>query len=399
MRQIDISVSGPVGCGKSAILAMIEHELRRRGFAFRYANPAEDVPEKNMSDVLGDLIALDRGAVSFVLRSDVGALEMPALADTPIGVEYDPDTGWSRIGFGDGRAPDEPEVKAHPLLSAIAPRRVGGQDMVAIPAFHYMARRDGERYRLWLSAVPRIGFRLHPAFMAQGHPVPEILIGAYEISEVEGQLASVAGRAPLTRVSLVDLRERVAEMGEGWGVWSAHELAAIQMLVLIDLGHPDIQSELGRGNVAAGGPCRTGESDAVWRGLHELWGNVWHWVDGMRVTKEGRVETWDRTGYQAWADTGASAPDIVGFPTHICAAEALDHMFLPTAATDDPDEAMLSDFFVGPDEGYAGWPLHGGHWNYGSYAGLFGLDLYNVASDSYTNIGGRLAKRVLPPAN
>ena len=49
MSEITVTVSGPVGCGKSAIAGEIEIALRAVGVPVRYADPAAAQSEKGMT--------------------------------------------------------------------------------------------------------------------------------------------------------------------------------------------------------------------------------------------------------------------------------------------------------------------------------------------------------------
>ena len=49
MATITVTVHGPVGSGKSAIAGEIEIALKAVGVPVRYANPAEEASEKNMT--------------------------------------------------------------------------------------------------------------------------------------------------------------------------------------------------------------------------------------------------------------------------------------------------------------------------------------------------------------
>lgn len=49
MTEITVTVSGPVGCGKSAIAGEIEIALRAIGVPVRHADPKADLSEKNMT--------------------------------------------------------------------------------------------------------------------------------------------------------------------------------------------------------------------------------------------------------------------------------------------------------------------------------------------------------------
>lgn len=49
MNTVTITASGPVGCGKSAILGEIEIALKAIGVQVEYADPVEAQKEKNMT--------------------------------------------------------------------------------------------------------------------------------------------------------------------------------------------------------------------------------------------------------------------------------------------------------------------------------------------------------------
>ena len=49
MNEITVTVSGPVGSGKSAVLGEIEILCKALGLPVRYANPAAAQSEKNMT--------------------------------------------------------------------------------------------------------------------------------------------------------------------------------------------------------------------------------------------------------------------------------------------------------------------------------------------------------------
>ncbi|MCZ4501003.1 MAG: putative phage protein [Marmoricola sp.] len=49
MTEITITVSGPVGCGKSAIAGEIEIAMKAIGVPVRMADPKGDRQEKNMT--------------------------------------------------------------------------------------------------------------------------------------------------------------------------------------------------------------------------------------------------------------------------------------------------------------------------------------------------------------
>jgi hypothetical protein len=418
-KNIEITVAGPVGTGKSAVLGLIERELRREGFAFRYANPAEDIPEKAMADIIADLRGLDRGDITFVLAqaANIGCLagerairaadrdaKVYTAADGVIGVALLAGAVTTFIDLAGN--PAEPiDFDLHPVWGGIRDVIQDGQEMVFIPAFHYRAAPapEGSPHAglpcWWISAGPRDGFRLHPAFLRAGQAVSGILVGKHQASRDGDKAASKGGATPLTSIDFNAMRAACASRGDGWRLWTIYDLAAIQMLAMVEVG-ADLQELIGRGNVDGEGRKLCGSSDATWRGLTDLWGNVWQMVDGIITDDENLIRIFDAGGHRRWIDTGVTfgVDEEHGWPAglHDEAGDGFDlgAIFLPDAVTDDRDDALLKDYCFGSWQGYECVAYVGGNWDSGANAGLFYLDLNDAASNSSPDIGGRLAKAI-----
>jgi hypothetical protein len=171
-----------------------------------------------------------------------------------------------------------------------------------------------------------------------------------------------------------------------WDIW---QLGAIQMLALIELGTPDVQSVVSRGNVNGSGLRKTGSTGAVWRGIHELWGNSLHMVDGLVANPENRLFVRSSENQKAWLDVGAEACARSGW---ISAFESkVPAAFVPSET--GSDDEVVGDYYWPAYKGEENICYHGGDWSNGSYAGLFHLYLSSVASNSSASLGCRLAKR------
>ena len=64
-------------------------------------------------------------------------------------------------------------------------------------------------------------------------------------------------------------------------------------------------------------------------------------------------------------------------------------VFVAKKTREDNDDSAFGNYFWAWENAVA---YHGGRWSNGAYAGLFALNVYRAASNSDTNIGGRLAK-------
>ena len=288
------------------------------------------------------------------------------------------------------------------FYAGIRPTMIGDQHMVEIPAFYYRSARieAGEhagKKAVWYSGGPQDGFKLHPAFYRDGKtPVNRFWLGAYQgTPDGEDKLGSQPGHMPLTNIDFPTMQARAAARGDGWMLWSAYQLAAVQMLALIELGNADVQVAIGRGHVDGGGVKPVDDpkvTQASWRGITGLWGNVWQMLDGLRTDGNGDYLVWDADGSREYRHAGVAAPEAGWFrrrSTRCGDGFDLGALFIPKKTHDDYDKSGFADYFWAYKNAVA---YHGGYWGGDANAGLFNLIVNYAASYSYTSFGGRLAK-------
>lgn len=314
---------------------------------------------------------------------------------------------WARVDEnGNNKAADASFFNNHPVYSGIVDATVDSQVMVKVPKFYYKvgtapvgSDRAGKKC-WWISDQPAAGFQVHPAFMDAGAEIPYIYVGKYEATNDGGTKAgSVSGVAPLVSIDFTTMKTRCAARNtggvSGFRLWSIFEVAAIQMLALIELGGADSQALVGAGNTNTSAAVNTGTSNAIWRGIRELWGNVWHMVDGLKTDTSNRLQVWDRLGNKTWVNTNVT---ITPSGWMVSALEStgtgFDFRDLFVAATVDGTQTngTFGDYHYSNTSGTEYVCYHGGNWGSGAYAGLFNLHLGSAASPSSTSIGGRLAK-------
>ena len=268
------------------------------------------------------------------------------------------------------------------------------QSMVKIPKFYYKRIGTGvagDPYKLWVASLPLQGFSIHPAFMKNGSPIDCFYVGAYTCGGAGYD--SQAGLAPTVSMKFPTAQSAIStQHGSGWNMWDIYQLAAIQMLALVELGSPDVQTLIGTGHSSGSGAVANGASNSVYRGIHELWGNVWQMVDGFRgVSGSTTAEIFKIDGSRTYVSTGitpaaGSAAAITSVLAHAGTGFDLGaiHCYGPSGAT------TWSDAYWGPAAGFVGY--HGGTWDGGASVGLVCLYLNYAASYSYSSIGARLAK-------
>lgn len=295
----------------------------------------------------------------------------------------------------------------HPTYAGIKPVTVDGQHMVCIPAFYVRQERSSDNgktsYRYWISPEPADGFHLHSAFMYIGMPTEAFWLGAYEGSfSADGEICSLPGVMPAGNNDFFDMRAACAARNRdeamGWRMQNIRMLAAVQRLMIIEAGTTDSQAAYGLGNVQCDGLKKTGESGLCWRGIYDLWGNSITMIDGIILDEQHVIHIEDAKGLGEYINTGVHAASDTGWPTDIAFADgkffSLSDCFIPADADIEGEPSAA----FAPDKTWRSWPdeknvfYSGGDWGGGSAAGLFFCHFGNVASNSYTTVGCRLAK-------
>lgn len=241
-----------------------------------------------------------------------------------------------------------------------------GQVMVYQPKFYYLVcpvvydpiTTTGIGYHLrkanyYVSAKPRPGFRLHPAFYdANGNEVEYVMESAFEGSIFDAsasaylldneqvmdanadKFCSIAGARPATGHSQNLTRDMVEKLatnrGTGWHGDTIKVESASQLLMIIELGLMNAQNAIGQGvvnlpwttgsDITTPYAAKTGSTSALgngtgratstttypgnvettdtangktsvsWRGKENPWGNLWKFVGGMNIYGNGKMD-------------------------------------------------------------------------------------------------------------
>lgn len=319
-----------------------------------------------------------------------------------VGIALSAEGRWRRVdGFGDTMSCQPSDFDTHPIWGGIRDIVTDdGLHLVEIPKFWTrFEERDDERL-WWVSPRAVEGFDLHPAFLApDGRAVSVLRVAKYLASDRDGKIGVAAGQTPWGAITIDEARRKCVALGQGWRMWSVYDQSAIQLLALIEMGTPDMQDAIARGNVDGDGIKLTGSTGASWRGIHDLWGNVWQFVDGLRISAGGVIEVWHDLlpGPDAWVNTGvAYGPGKDdGFPTDLHMERDrgfnLSLLFLPSEVSDDREDAIIPDYVWGRWQDRETIAIRGGFWNSGCNAGVFALGLSSARSDSSTLFGFRPA--------
>ncbi|MBC8521956.1 MAG: hypothetical protein H8D26_08240, partial [Methanomicrobia archaeon] len=138
-------------------------------------------------------------------------------------------------------------------------------------------------------------------------------------------------------------------------------------------------------------------SPAVYRGMENVWGNYWTFVDGYNaLDTEYRIIRRDGTGIFADAlalgdyEVSIAVPITSnGYISNIHYEDLLKYLFVPSAVGGS-STTYLCDHSYAHDLAEVNILISGGHWTFAGAAGVaFRHSAYALA-DTSTNVSGRL---------
>lgn len=337
------------------------------------------------------------------------------------------------------------------------------QTMVEQPKFYYKVVpleleiiSEGDNYghhmrkgRYYVSPVPKLGFKLHPAFIRDGKEKDFIYLSAFEgslydvsanayilddsqvasfVASTGDKLSSIANAKPMSGLTQDMTRAKtriIAEnRGTGWEQETVQMASASQLLMLVEYATFNMQTAIGNGNVSktddgatnmaenTGATTLLGNASGVvtntngilivsYRGEENPWGNIWKWVDGINIQnptpfaagQHGNVYVADHgfaDGISAspYEDTGIHPCYGEGYVSAFGYNEKFDWLFIPTEHSGN-SSLPVGDYMYNNQPGWR-VALLGCRWSNGSSAGAFCWLLFIAASHRYRYIGGRL---------
>jgi hypothetical protein len=221
-----------------------------------------------------------------------------------------------------------------------------GMVMVEIPRFYVRNDSSGDNWLPRISATPRVGYEVHPAFVKDGVEVPYRYYSAYDacvfddsanayiaglnldnatslVDLSDDKLASVSGVYPMVGLQRAEFRTLAANRGAGWRVGDYTLWSAIGLLLAVETQDLNSQGVYGAGNTAggyfssssdqndsphtiagagnaigngstdttsgAGVSAKPGTSFCKYRGIENFWGNCANWTDGVNIFSEGNT--------------------------------------------------------------------------------------------------------------
>lgn len=336
------------------------------------------------------------------------------------------------------------------------------QVMVKQPRFYYkvvplktekIAGKRGahmRKARYYISATPKLGFKIHPAFVSGGVEKSCIYLSAFEGSLFDvsassyitddsqvadftastgDKLCSIANAKPLSGLTQDATRRKVGILAEnrgtGWCQSFVQAAAATEMLFLVEYASFNMQDKLGQGAVnktddgstnmaentgattslgnASGAVTNANSIQIIsYRGEENFYGNIWKWVDGINIYADTGIgdhqlficndksfEESKKTGnYIEVGFTAAMANDYVKAFGY---DPDFDWLFIPSEVGGN-SSVPVGDYYW-QASGTSGYHVArlGAAWNDGLTAGGFCWYVYDAPSSRGRAIGGRLA--------
>ena len=307
-----------------------------------------------------------------------------------------------------------------------------GQVMVKIPKFYYKVTPDENggldgvniRKCTWeISENPDDGFTLHPAFYdANGNEIDYFLYGAFDAvgqnsggtygtsyNTTSDKLSSVAGSSylPTNSLTRATARTMATNRGTGWYSAGVKQTMAVQMLMAVEYGF-NSQTAIGQGVVSASAATYAGQTTGNitsgtqdnkttpvnWRGIENLWGNIYDWIDGLNFS--GKVPYFcnsytfvdgPSTGYTQISFSIPSSNYITAFGYD----STNDWVLLPSESSSTANPTgPIGDYIASSQSSQWCVTIIGGGNGHDSDAGVFDWCCYFSDAASYEYIGARL---------
>ena len=301
---------------------------------------------------------------------------------------------------------------------------------VEIPKYYYRTDISSGQRATYISTNVFPGSILHPAFERPDGIKDYVYVAAFEgYIDASGMLRSIPYVQPTTNKTIAEFRAAAKAGGraEGFQLQNMYLRQAVALLFFTEFGNLNSQAVLSQGitnlesgtanhsqntgktlflnndsgqiiqtTLENGAVFKTGETATYpfsYRGIENLWGNAWEFVDGCMKTSDGLYFDIENDGTRpSNMKEFYSRADVTNLVSGY--ADKVDERVLwgmiPKYSFNGSSSSYLSDYlWVNTGTRIA---LVGARWDRGLNAGLSALALHYVPSYSSRIFGARLAK-------
>lgn len=292
-----------------------------------------------------------------------------------------------------------------------------GNKFIRIPKFYIHKENTAGKLAIRISKEPIAGGYLPHCFYdhVANKELPYVDVGKYlaSLSSDGKRLESKSGVTPLNTRNITDFRNLAKANGRGYQQLDIHVIDVLQCLFYVEFAtlnsesiHPGYtggsEAKLAGGTdsvVAASGAVGADNTHQFkYRGIEDLWGNLYQFVDGVNIND-----------HQAWVcnDARVYASNVFADPY-----EKLGYVNLNA-------NSWVSEMGYDPKHPYAQFPIKGGgtasthyadhyyqdlgqriarfggDWSAGAFAGLSVWHLIGSSASAFSHVGGRLLRKPL----
>ena len=275
--------------------------------------------------------------------------------------------------------------------------------VIKIPKFWFKITATGSEWQLHIANGPMTGYVVHPAFEGAN----EIYVGKYLTG-----IGYVSRSAVKPQVSITSAthRSNARNKGAHWDGLNIAAWSALTMLYLVEYADWNSQAVIGKGYTSGsavitcggtdsmayhtGRPAGTdGQTSIVYRGVEDLWGNAWQWIDGINFSGTQAYYCINRANFGDDKSAGYSQLGYAcvsgdsSYPT----AHGLDAnapwLFLPKTVGGSNASYIPDGWWTSTS-----WRVFkvGGSYNVGLAAGLLARTADTASSYAAADVGGRL---------
>ena len=290
-----------------------------------------------------------------------------------------------------------------------------GNTFVKIPKFYIRKTDDEGLLRLEISKEKIEGFYLPYVFwdFENNKELDYFYYGAYTASLSSSKLVSKPGVSPQVSRSIVNYRGYATNNGLGYQMLDIHALDVIQTLFRVEFATLNSQSvhpgyTNGSGNMVTGGTdivvASSGAAGAdgsyqfMYRGIEDLWGNVYQWVDGVNINS---LQAWVCEDANSYASNVFATPyqklsyvnaGTNGYVKEMGFDPSRPYAQFPVTVGASTD-TYYSDYYAqSTSQSIAAF---GGSRAQGLQSGVSLWQMAITSSGDYNNVGGRLLRKPL----
>ena len=290
-----------------------------------------------------------------------------------------------------------------------------GNKFIRIPKFYIHKENTAGKLAIRISKEPITGGYLPHCFYdhVAEKELPYIDIGKYlaSLSSDGTKLESKTGVTPLVARNIVDFRELAEANGDGYQQMDIHVIDVLQTLFYVEFATLHSQS-IHSGYTGGTEAKPTGGTDSVvassgamgdsglfqfmYRGIEDLWGNVYQFVDGVNINDN---QAWVCKDARDYASNVFASPyeklsyvnlDTSGWVTEMGYDPKHPYAQLPTKGGGGTTTYYADNYYQVLGQRTARF---GGNWSDGSAAGLSLWGLNGSSALAGSHIGGRLVRK------